>query len=229
MTEPAPTTTRSAESLNDDEALELMYQRGNSNPSRTGCPQRDVLEALARRQRPVDDPLYDHLTQCSPCFNDVRTIQRSQPTRRTRPALSRASRWAAAAVVVVGIGLALIGPGRNWIRPSPSAVPVVLDLTTFSVSRSTGGATALPLLTLQRGPVELTVVLPNGYEPGMYEVRYEAGDGTTLAEATGPALLREFVTRVTLRLDLSSAPAGRGRLSVRPSPGDWVYVPAELR
>jgi hypothetical protein len=213
----------------NDEALELMYERGNPNPSRTGCPQRDVLKALARRQRPVDDPLYDHLTQCSPCFNDVRTIQRSQPTRRTRPALSRASRWAAAAVVVVGIGLALIGPGRNWIRPSPSPVPVVLDLTTFSVSRSTGDATALPLLTLQRGPVELTVVLPNGYEPGVYEVQYEASDSSVHASATGQALLRDFVTRVTLPLDLSSAPAGRGRLSVRPSTGDWISAPAVLR
>lgn len=229
MTEPTPTSRLSVESLSDDDALALMYERGNPNPSRTGCPEREVLEALARRQRPVDDPLYDHLTQCSPCFNDVRTIQRSQPTRTTRPALSRASRWAAAAVVVVGIGLALIGPGRNWIRPSPSPASVVLDLTTYSVSRSTGGATPLPPLTLQRGPVELTVLLPNGYEPGMYEVRYEASDGTLLAEATGAALLRDFVTRATLRLDLGSAPAGRGRLSVRPSTGDWIYVPAELR
>lgn len=229
MTEPTPTTERTIDSLTDDEALALMYERGNPNPARTGCPQRDVLEALARRQRPVDDPLYDHLTKCSPCFNDVRTIQRSFPAQTTRRPLSRVSRWAAAAVVVIGIGLALIGPGRGWIRPSPSPVPVVVDLTAYSVSRSTGADTALPPLTLPRERIELTVLLPNGYEPGTYEVRYETGDGTLLAQAAGQALLRDFVTSATLLLDLRPAPAGHGRLSVRPSAGGWIHVPVELR
>jgi len=40
-----------------DEALRVA----NPNPTRQGCPSHDVLVALARRERPIDDPVYEHL------------------------------------------------------------------------------------------------------------------------------------------------------------------------
>ncbi len=44
----------SSEALVDD-----LFSRGNPNPERIGCPARDVLVALARKERAIGDPAYD--------------------------------------------------------------------------------------------------------------------------------------------------------------------------
>lgn len=54
-----------------DEALRVA----NPNPTRQGCPSRDVLVALSRRERPIGDPAYEHLLDCSPCYSEVRDLQ----------------------------------------------------------------------------------------------------------------------------------------------------------
>jgi len=63
----------------------------NPNPTRQGCPPREVLVALSRRERPIEDPAYEHLLVCSPCYVEVRDLQLariSEPRRATSP-----SRW----------------------------------------------------------------------------------------------------------------------------------------
>jgi hypothetical protein len=55
------------------------------NPERIGCPPRDVLITLARRQRPIGDRAYEHLKICSPCYQEGRAIQEAdalEPRRR---------------------------------------------------------------------------------------------------------------------------------------------------
>jgi hypothetical protein len=63
--------------LSDDELIDEMFSRSNPNPGRVGCPSRDVLVELAGRVRPIGDVWYDHLGCCSPCWVDLRAIQRS--------------------------------------------------------------------------------------------------------------------------------------------------------
>jgi hypothetical protein len=58
----------------DDE----LFSQGNPNHARVGCPSREVLIELAYRMRPIDDPGYDHCSQCSPCWVELRAIQRAQ-------------------------------------------------------------------------------------------------------------------------------------------------------
>ena len=62
--------------------IDLVLGNANPNPTRTGCPSDDVLTALARRERSVDDPAYDHLTKCSPCYRRVRALQQGIGERR---------------------------------------------------------------------------------------------------------------------------------------------------
>ncbi len=38
------------------------------NPARQGCPQDDVLKLLAEKPTQVEDPVFDHITSCSPCY-----------------------------------------------------------------------------------------------------------------------------------------------------------------
>ena len=68
-------------SLTHPDEIDQVFGRGNPNPDRIGCPQRDVLLALSRRERPINDPAYAHLTKCSPCYVEVRALQQSDALR----------------------------------------------------------------------------------------------------------------------------------------------------
>ena len=66
----------------DDDAeverfLDEMFSCANPNPSRRGCPTTTVLFELAHRQRGLDDPLWDHLTKCSPCYREFMALRES--------------------------------------------------------------------------------------------------------------------------------------------------------
>jgi hypothetical protein len=65
--------------------IDEVFAGANPNPERIGCPSREVLVALARRERPIDDPAYDHLSECSPCYREVRGMQQAAGERREGP------------------------------------------------------------------------------------------------------------------------------------------------
>lgn len=68
----------------DDDLLDAVFRGANPNPERTNCPPRDVLVALSRRERPIEDPAYMHLVECSPCYIEVMDMQRAHVTSRQR-------------------------------------------------------------------------------------------------------------------------------------------------
>jgi hypothetical protein len=43
-----------------------LLGRGYPNPDRVGCPPREMLVSLARRERPIGDPAYEHTRSASP-------------------------------------------------------------------------------------------------------------------------------------------------------------------
>ena len=57
--------------------IDYVLGYANPNATRIGCPPRDVLIALAGRERPIDDPAYEHLATCSPCYREFRDLQAS--------------------------------------------------------------------------------------------------------------------------------------------------------
>jgi hypothetical protein len=50
--------------------IDVLFGTANPNPDRTGCPPPETLEALARRELPMDHPAYVHLAECSPCYEE---------------------------------------------------------------------------------------------------------------------------------------------------------------
>lgn len=62
--------------------LDQVLRIANPNPTRQGCPSHDVLAALSRRERPIEDPAYEHLLECSPCYSEVRDMQRAHVTAK---------------------------------------------------------------------------------------------------------------------------------------------------
>jgi hypothetical protein len=61
--------------LSSDALVEEIFSHGHPNPERNGCPSHDVLVSLARKERPIGDPAYDHLFKCSPCWLAVRELK----------------------------------------------------------------------------------------------------------------------------------------------------------
>ena len=68
------------EELTQDEVFRLLEQTASEdhpNPERLGCPATEILTAFARDPRRFDmhDPIFEHLTSCSPCFQFVQELK----------------------------------------------------------------------------------------------------------------------------------------------------------
>ena len=69
---------KSAQSeLTQDEVFRLLEQTASQdhpNPERLGCPSQEALASFAQNPRSfsMDDPIFEHLANCSPCFRFVR-------------------------------------------------------------------------------------------------------------------------------------------------------------
>src|SRR5688572_9061233 len=91
--------------LTSGDDIDKVLGQANPNPTRAGCPPREVLVALSRRERPIGDPAYEHLTKCSPCYREFRALQGAQAPQRPVGAF----KWIAAAAAVL---VALVG---GWV------------------------------------------------------------------------------------------------------------------
>jgi hypothetical protein len=69
------------QSLSSEALVDDLFSRGNPNPDRIGCPSRDALRALARKERNIGDPAYDHLGECSPCYVEVLALKQAAAAR----------------------------------------------------------------------------------------------------------------------------------------------------
>ncbi len=221
--------------------VDLLLSGANPNPTREGCPPREALIALARRQVPVGDPIGEHVSKCSPCYREMREIQQAEGIRPADERRALRSWWpaAAAAVLVVAAGLvAWLVYGNRQPSPTPAPervvadaepVAVELDLRKYSVTRSDSPTEELPPLVLPRAKVKLTLLLPVGSEAGEYEVRVAGRDGRVLAGARGRAHIKDFVTTLALVIELHTLSRGEGWLSAQQKGEDARTYPLQLR
>ena len=63
-----------------EDEIDEVFARANPNPTRVGCPGKDVLRTAARKALPIDHPVFEHLAGCSACYQEFRQLQ--QPVRR---------------------------------------------------------------------------------------------------------------------------------------------------
>jgi hypothetical protein len=59
-----------------ESVFDIVLGRGAPNPERIGCCSEAELIEFANRRRPVDDPGFHHIMNCSPCYRRLRTLQR---------------------------------------------------------------------------------------------------------------------------------------------------------
>ena len=219
--------------------IDVVLGGAYPNPTREGCPSPDVIEALARRERAVDDPDWRHVFKCSPCYREVRTLQQAAGERRE--GFEQPRRWwpaaAAAAVLVLAVAGGWFVLSRSETTPAneapASATPVearaTWDYRKYTVTRSDATETELPPLSLPRGPQRVTIQLPPGFLPGPYEIQLLDAELRSRASSKGVAEMRDYAATIETTIDVSGLPVGAYQVAVRREGESWRMFPAELR
>ena len=200
------------------DVLERGLSREFPNPNRTGCPDSAVLRGIALHKLRLAEvhQWMDHLSTCSPCYQEFTQLRKQAVIQRRRLQV-----WLAAAAVVI-----LTVTGWLWVRTHyavQGTETAVLDLRGISVTRGESSPqTNLPTLKLQSSAKHLVLDLPIGSAEGSYELALESESGTQLLSATGTAQLHDGV--VVLRADVQFRDVSPGVyvLGLRQPGLEWV-------
>src|SRR5688572_12220820 len=84
--------------------IDEVLSNANPNPARTGCPPRSVLAELARHKRGLEDPAWQHLLKCSPCYRDFLASLKD----KARPTALALLPWGDRRLASVAIALMLV-------------------------------------------------------------------------------------------------------------------------
>ena len=227
---------KSPEFTPQDEIDEL-FARANANPTRVGCPARDILIGLAHKTRPISDPAYEHLAKCSECYREFRAFQQAATTHTM--SFRKAAWVAAAAVTIIVAGAAwFLSPSRGGrgTLPQPSVQEsqvaerrIEVDLRKYSVTRNEQQKPETGPVSLARARSNLTILLPVGSEPGEYEIQILDSGLRSQASASGEAAIRDYVTTLQTTIDLRSLSTGAYQLALRRHGEDWRLFPAEMK
>jgi hypothetical protein len=200
-----------------------LFGRAYPNPDRVGCPPREVLVALARRERPIGDPAYNHIAECSPCYLEGRAIQEADAAQRRRRVLALA---AVAFVVTTGAVAWILAPAS---RVADARIRIQLDLRPYATMRGERSHADRPPLQLPRRHIALRLVLPAGSEPGQYELQIRDADAMSRTSARGDANLGRDITVLETAVSLESLEAGEYELGVRGPRAGWQFFPVHIR
>jgi hypothetical protein len=194
------------------------------NADRAGCPGRNDLETVARRKRfPSDDETH-HIATCSPCFSEYDAIRNAWKRRR---AFVIAGTVAATLALGVVSGILLFSRGVTVPTPLETrsvemsnnlARKHLIDLRPYERFRGEGkGEQSLrpASIFLERANLDLTIQLPTGSEEGRYVFELIDSSGEHRIEASGDAVIRDFVTTAEVPFDLRKVPPGPFTLRVR--------------
>jgi hypothetical protein len=216
--------------------MDLLFGRAHPNPTREGCPSRDLLVSLSRRELPIGDPAYDHFAKCSPCYQELRTLQQADAAKLAAVAKRRQMTIAAAAVLAVAIAgswfaLRRVGDADRIAQSTTQTAPqsARLDLRPLAVTRSEEQKVEAAPLVVPRGRVNATILLPVGSSPGEYDVRILDADLRARATARGSAEIRNYITTLEAVIDVSALEAGDYQLTLRRDGGEWQMFPLRVR
>ena len=216
-----------------EDELDFLFANASPNPNREGCPPREALIGLSRREKPVGHPDYLHIVRCSPCFREFRAIQRAARAK------ARVRLWASAAAAIFLFSTATwiarrdraTAPAGRQSASTPVSVDRVatLDLRPYAATRGDDRKADLEPLVMTPGPLDATLLLPVGSEPGSYEVRILDQDLRVQTSSRSSATIRDYITTLRTVIDLSALPAGQYQLALKRDGGEWQMFPLQIR
>jgi hypothetical protein len=206
------------------DALSRTFLDGYPNPERRGCPGPDILSAIASGKLTLEEaePWIHHFSSCSPCTREFSEFRKYLKKRR----LQRFSAIAAGVLLaaVVTAWYLEIGPnGPAQLRP------VTVDLSEWATLRGTEGNQPNPPLQLAKGYLNMTVYLPAGSEPGMYDVQVVREPGQPIWSAQREAKLENYKATLRVQVDLRRFNPGLYLLAFRQQDRSWTYIPLVLK
>jgi hypothetical protein len=218
-----------------EDELDYLFANASPNPNREGCPSREVLIGLSRREKPIGHPDYLHIVRCSPCFREVRAMQQAAKAKARATWLWAASGAAVLALAIAGAWVMLRGgrsmasvEGEAQAPGGPVDLTATLDLRAYAVMRGDERPAEPDPVAMPRGRVAATILLPVGTEPGEYEIRLLDRDRALRASAIGSAAIRDYITTLVAVIDTRSMAAGSYQLVLRRAAGEWEMFPALL-
>ena len=167
-------------------------------------------------------PWFDHLSACSPCFQDFNKFRREATGQRRRIQM-----WlAAAAVLLFAVG------GLLWVRSRPSgqtAAVVVLDLRGRATVRGESTPeTSQPSLEVPRNARSLNLELPIGSNEGAYDVALLNPSGAELFRTSATAKLEDHIVVLRADVDLAGISPGSYFLGLRQPGLEWMRFPIRV-
>jgi hypothetical protein len=212
------------------------------NPERHGCPGEAVLRRLAAYDSPLtDDPAWDHVTHCSPCYAEFLVLSNNKKSANRRARLQRRTVLAAAALILIGFWLFFRFKPEQFPQQARRKTPVILASATPrpaylefepplsrraspAPENSPGEPLRLPLANL-----DLTLALPPGGSPGPYQLEIrEQPAGSPLVSANGLATVDQQRVLLKTRINLTALKKGSYSLAVRLANSEWTVVPVDL-
>lgn len=216
--------------------IQDMLAHANPNPQRIGCPGDEELKAMALRERAADDPLYVHVSQCSPCYVAIRELQNKYGVNmETNP--RGVWPWLAVAAAL----FCLVAGGAWYSTRSQVALPpliaksqnslpnTILDLRPYAVVRSDNNRSSSAPLAMERGRQNVTLVLPVASADGQYSLKLLDSNLSPRMTSNPTARLADGVTSIATELDFTDVPVGRYTLALKREPEDWRYFPLVVR
>jgi len=206
------------------EALRRTFLDGHPNPERRGCPGSDILKAIASGRLTLEEaePWIYHLSSCSPCTREFSELRKDYQRQRLQRVAAMAAGVLLAAVIVVWFVV------RNPIGPG-HLQPVTIDLSNWATLRGPEGNAPNPPLQLAKGYLNLTLYLPAGSEPGMYDVQVLREPGQPIWSAQQEATLENYKATLRVRVDLRRFSPGLYLLAFRRQGRSWTYIPLVLK
>src|SRR5271165_2453407 len=217
------------EEFNKEEKRDLdLLTRGLSrefpNPQRVGCPDSAVLRGIAFRKLRLSevDRWLEHLSSCSPCYQEFTELRKEATSRRRRT-----QAWIAVAAVLI-----FAVAGWLWVRIHQSVQApetAVLDLRELSVARGQSPSeTHQHPLEISRSAKHLILDLPIGSNEGTYDVALLSESGNQIQSASGSAQLRDHIVMFRADVDLSTVRPGLYVLGLRQPGLEWTRYPVRI-
>ena len=194
------------------------------NPDRIGCPDSVVLKGIAFHKLRLAEvqQWLDHLSACSPCYQEFTELRKQSLTQRRRLQV-----WLAAAAVLILTVAAWLWVRIHYAVQGPETA--VLDLRGISVVRGENShQTNLPTLEVQHSARHLVLDLPIGSAEGAYDLALLSESGTQLLSATGTAQLQDRVVVLKADMDVRDVRPGTYLLALRQPGAEWVRYPVRV-
>jgi hypothetical protein len=195
------------------------------NPDRKGCPDSQTIRAIAfgRVTGEEAQKWHVHAATCSPCTREYVSFRKEAARARSVRTLLIA---AAAVFLFVVVGWAVLSKlgvplGHGVVAWAEGWQPAQTDLRGHEALRGAETGPQLPPPVIPRGKLVWTIDLPVGSEPGHYDIELQQPRGSTVARASGTAILVNGLTVLNIRIDTRRAHAGACSLRVHPPQRSW--------